>query len=193
MRGVLRFYSVSSIYNRFYRLNRLTGSLLKNATPFYLKALLFPKQIVDELEIINNPFNTIWSPEIITSQLSPKEKKKLIRYRKIIYWLSERQFFLAVFYSSFSRPLFQSSQAAFSYLTNNFEGHTYGMEDCLKRTLLVAKTSKSFKNNSGTIYIGADFNSGIMHAFIFENINIQPDPIDRAWINYIPILAIKYD
>jgi hypothetical protein len=86
--------------------------------------------------------------------------------------------------------MFANTRLAFSAVSQ-LPGHKDSNNDrCLQRSLLVAKTSKSF-SQSGVLFIGAEFSTGEMHAWVIEN-QAQPDPDDRTWINYRPLLALHH-
>ena len=86
--------------------------------------------------------------------------------------------------------MFENSVEAFDAISK-LETHIKNKNDlCLQRSLLIMKTSKSFKKN-GVLFVGASLPSGKMHAWIIEN-GVQPDRLDRNWIMYKPLLAIYY-
>ncbi len=100
--------------------------------------------------------------------------------------LSQKNFFLLRAYASFKRHLFADSEQAFSYLNKNTD--LKSDKHCLARSFFVAKTSASFPQ-AGVILIGAFLPTFQMHAWIIDG-GGQPDPTDRDWINYTPLLAL---
>jgi hypothetical protein len=105
-----------------------------------------------------------------------------------MFALGNTRFLASVFYAGWNVGLFENTRLAFAAVAN-LPGHKDSTNDrCLQRSLLAAKISKSFKN-SGLLFIGAEFSTGEMHAWIIEN-GEQPDSDDRTWINYRPLLAI---
>ncbi len=116
--------------------------------------------------------------------------KKLIHYHNILLKLGNGHFFLSRIYSSFRRYLFSNSVDAFDAISRIEKQKELKNELCLQRSLLVMKTSKSFRD-SGVLFIGASLPSGKMHAWIIEN-GAQPDRLDRNWIMFKPLLAIYY-
>jgi hypothetical protein len=82
--------------------------------------------------------------------------------------------------------MFDSTEQAISKITELYFADAGS--DCLQKTLLAAKTSRSFASD-GVLFIGANLPTGHMHAWIIEK-NTQPDPVDRHWISYQPLFAI---
>ena len=87
--------------------------------------------------------------------------------------------------------MFEDSKSAFAEIATLKEQVLARADHCLLRSLLVAKTSKSFKKN-GVLFIGASIASAEMHAWIIES-GTQPDHEDRNWINFQPLLALYYN
>jgi hypothetical protein len=166
-----------------------TGSLLKENKEFSFKNIQHPQKLTNALKFCNEPFKL--QANISTSQIKIDEnifdkKCKLISMEKYLNFLGNHNFYLSLVYAGFSNNLFSNTKEAMieiSKLSSQKEGNR-----CLQRTLLAAKTSKSFKNN-GVILIGAQIPTARMHAWIIEE-NYQPDLEDRGWINYRPLLAI---
>ena len=73
-------------------------------------------------------------------------------------------------------------------LINELPSHD--SEACLQRALTVAKCSKKFKTH-GVVLIGAQLPLKSLHAWIVED-GVQPDPEDRQWVNFLPLLALAY-
>jgi len=104
--------------------------------------------------------------------------------------LGNRRFLASIIYSSLGSRIFENTKIAFSAIAK-LPGHMDSLNDrCFQRSLLAAKTSLSFSRH-GVLLIGAEFSSGEMHAWIIEN-GEQPDPDDRTWINFRPLLAIHH-
>ena len=157
---------------------------------------VFRKHNIEEklkkaLYLVDNPFSIeILHPKICFTQEDCFVLKKLNHYHNILLKLGNGHFFLSRIYSSFRRNLFNNSIEAFDAISSIEKQKEYKNELCLQRSLLVMKTSRSFRDN-GVLFIGASFPSGKMHAWIIEN-GVQPDRLDRNWIMYKPLLAIYY-
>jgi hypothetical protein len=157
---------------------------------------VFRKQKTDEklkkaMYVVDNPFSIeALHPNKCFTQVDDLVFKKLNSYHNILLKLGNEYFLPSRIYASFRRPLFNSSIEAFDAITRIEKQKKYKNELCLQRSLLVMKTSKSFRDN-GVLFIGASFPSGKMHAWIIEN-GVQPDRLDRNWIMYRPLLAIYY-
>ena len=82
--------------------------------------------------------------------------------------------------------MFDSTEQAISKIAELY--NAAAGSDCLQKTLLAAKTSRSFASD-GVLFIGANLPTGNMHAWIIEK-KTQPDPADRHWISYQPLVAI---
>lgn len=106
----------------------------------------------------------------------------------VFFKLGNQRFLRSILYASRSEGIFPNTNLAFSAVSQ-LPGHKNSLNDrCFQRSLLAAKSSMSFSQN-GVLFIGAEFSTGEMHAWIIEN-GEQPDPDDRTWINYRPLLAI---
>jgi hypothetical protein len=157
---------------------------------------VFRKHNIDEklkkaLYAVDNPFSIeSLHPENYCTQIDEKDFKKICLYHKFLLKIGNEHFFLSRIYSSFRRYLFSNSVEAFDAISRIEKQKELKNELCLQRSLLVMKTSKSFRDN-GVLFIGASFPSGKMHAWIIEN-GVQPDRLDRNWIMYKPLLAIYY-
>lgn len=157
---------------------------------------VFRKPNIDEklkkaLYAVDNPFSIeALHPENHYTQINADDFKKICHYHNILLKLGNERFFLSRIYSSFRRSLFNNSVEAFDAISTIEKQKEFKNELCLQRSLLVMKTSQSFRNN-GVLFIGASFPSGKMHAWIIEN-GVQPDRLDRNWIMYKPLLAIYY-
>lgn len=157
---------------------------------------IFRNHNIDEklnkaLSVVNNPFSIeALHPENYYMKINQDDFKKICHYHDILLRLGNEQFLFSRIYASFRRYIFNSSIEAFDAISRIQKQKEYRNELCLQRSLLVVKTSKSFRNN-GVLFIGASFPSGKMHAWIIEN-GVQPDRLDRNWIIYRPLLAIYY-
>ncbi len=153
------------------------------------------QKIDDKLKIAINTVDNPYSIEALRPNTFPKEIainvfKKLSHFNDILLKLGNKNFFLSRIYASFNYILFDDSVEAFDAISK-IETHIKNKNDlCLQRSLLVMKTSKSFKNN-GVLFIGASLTSGKMHAWIIEN-GVQPDRLDRNWIMFRPLLALYH-
>lgn len=174
----------------YYYISPLNGKLYKVDNDVFRKYNIDEK-LKKALFVVDNPF----SIETLHPNYFPTRKddlvfKKLIHYHNILLKLGNGHFFLSRIYASFRRYLFNNSVEAFDAISRIEKQKEFKNELCLQRSLLVMKTSKSFRNN-GVLFIGASLPSGKMHAWIIEN-GGQPDRLDRNWIMYRPLLAIYY-
>ena len=157
---------------------------------------IFRKQNIDEklkkaLYVVDNPFLIeALHPENYHTQIDEEDFKKTHQYHNILLKLGNEHFFISRIYASFRRNLFNNTVEAFDAISRIEKQKEFKNELCLQRSLLVMKTSNSFRNN-GVMFIGASLPSGKMHAWIIEN-GVQPDRLDRNWIMYRPLLAIYY-
>jgi hypothetical protein len=157
---------------------------------------VFRKNNIDEklkkaLYVVDNPFSyEALHPENYCTHIDAENYKKICLYHNLLLKIGNEHFYLSRIYASFRSYLFNSSVDAFDAISKIEKQKEYKNELCLQRSLLVIKTSKSFRNN-GVLFIGASFPSGKMHAWIIEN-GFQPDRLDRNWIMYRPLLAIYY-
>lgn len=108
-------------------------------------------------------------------------------YRRLTS-LGSSRFFLSVLYAGMQRPLFSRTEECIGFV-NRVQTEAQRKDGCLQKVLFVAKTSKSF-SQGGVVFIGAHIPTANMHAWVIEA-GAQPDPTDRAWINYRPLLAIS--
>lgn len=170
-----------------YTISPFSGSLLKS---HILSKVINNNSISSKIELINNPYDLEWTYKKTNPFISLSDKRDLKKFSELIFKTTALNFFCSIVYSRFQHYIFETSRDAFSYLCQNFPEYSYGQENCLQRCLLVAKSSKSFKKN-GAIFVGAELTTCNMHAWIIEN-RSQPDPEDRVWINYKPLLAITF-
>ena len=171
-----------------WEISPLTGSLLKSKHNF-ATTKVFTKKIQSSIYYINNPYEIVWEHNKENLIINEDLFLKIKSFNKKLFTIGNSQFIRSILYSYFQYKVFEKTKDAFSYIAD-LEDHKYGSENCFQRTLLAAKTSKTFKKD-GVLFIGAELSSFNMHAWIIEN-NSQPDFEDRAWINYRPLLAITF-
>lgn len=171
-----------------WHINAITGSLIKDSVLDEVDEASLNPKILNALESCKNPF--LLSSSLAHQQNCPDHslKQKLRQPKFILDMLSKKWLFLSLAYASNQNILFDDSISAFNCV-NSIYPNGVG-ENCLQKSLLVAKTSKSFKE-SGVIFLGANLPTGHMHSWIIEN-NIQPDITDRHWISYQPLMAIHF-
>jgi hypothetical protein len=149
------------------------------------------KRISNVLKSVDNPFSIeSLTPHNHIFNIDKDTFKRLCQYHKILFLLGNKHFLISQIYASFENYLFDNSIEAFDAISKIEEQKDFKNQLCLQRSLLVLKTSNSFRKN-GVLFIGATFPSGKMHAWIIEN-GVQPDRMDRDWIMYKPLLAIHY-
>ena len=157
---------------------------------------IFRNTKVDEklkiaLNAVDNPYSfESLRPNSFSKEIDINVFKKLYHFNDKLLKFGNKNFFLSRIYASFNYILFENSIEAFDAISKIETHIKYKNELCFQRSLLVMKTSKSFRNK-GVLFIGASFPSGKMHAWIIEN-GVQPDRLDRNWIMYRPLLAIYY-
>lgn len=174
--------------NLYYYISPLTGNLVVSKSD--IGSTKKTTKINKHIWLNNNPYELKPLNSNHNVAISDKFIKKLNKYNCKLVWLGNKRFFLSCLYSRLSTPLFENTQEAFDHIAKLKIHQEKKGKICLQRALLAAKTSKSFKKN-GTLFIGAQLPTGIMHAWIIEN-GIQPDRQDREWIMYKPLLAITF-
>lgn len=180
-------YSLPYHSDGWWYVSRLTGNLIHSTHPPPFIGL--PKASVTQaIEYCNDPYQCEWSPRPHSKKLSIAEMKALNRANDILFKIGNSNFLLSILYASIKEPIFDTTKQAFSAIATLPKHQGEALDRCLQRTLLAAKTSRSF-SRGGVIFIGADLSSLEMHAWIIEN-GQQPDHEDRSWINYRPLLAI---
>lgn len=176
----------------WWTISSITGSLhrhdIKPPNTFFDE---IPEKVKNAIEICSYPYNCLWDPAPVEKILETAARYKLEKMNSRLHFLSNKRFFLSLIYASFRSPLFENSNNAFSEIATLQEQVLARADHCLQRSLLVAKTSKSFKK-SGVLFIGASIASAEMHAWIIES-GAQPDHEDRNWINFQPLLALYYN
>jgi hypothetical protein len=174
--------------DHWWYISRWSGSLFSSdyLPPF---AQGSPSQKVrNALATCDNPLTCRWSSRHESPRSGSFDEVRLARMNRRFFQLGNRRFLASILYAGWGAGIFSSSRLAFSAVAQ-LTGHKDSPNDrCLQRSLLVAKSSKSFRC-SGVLFIGAEFSTGEMHAWIIED-GEQPDQEDRTWINYRPLLAI---
>ena len=189
----MQYYSLAKEHlNTGWYLHPLTGNLHQvssdDLSQFQLDAL--PKKVLDALQFCHSPYSLRAPNFQLNGTLNQKQSNMLDHFydrilflRKINYWLVNR-------YAGIFSPIFDDSLQAFQTLAQQNRSALTDQQDCLNRTLAVAKSSIEFKK-SGVLFIGADLPHTSLHAWIIEK-DYQPDPWDRGWINFLPIAAYAY-
>ena len=178
--------------NYWWTISPITGSLIRHLhKPSPSQFDPIPKELENALSICNNPFDCDWNPTSVKSSLSIDNRNKLEKMNFRLHLISNRRFYLSIMYASIKKPLFATSREAFSEIATLPEQIKARSDHCLQRSLLVAKTSASFKKY-GVLLIGASIASAEMHSWIIEA-GTQPDHEDRNWINFQPLLALRYE
>jgi hypothetical protein len=174
-------------------LSTISGSLIKSSSPLIFGGAALEPKIQQALTYCDNPFSLRPSDdyELLTDEFhARKDLRKIERINRIFFYLGNRRFIASIFYAGHSNPIFKNTKSAFKFVSE-LPGHKNCPGDrCFQRSLFAAKCSESFFH-FGVLLIGANFATGEMHAWIIEN-NEQPDPEDRAWINYRPLMALCF-
>jgi hypothetical protein len=171
-----------------YFISPLTGNLVASKSD--ITSSKTTTEIKTNIRYNDNPYELKALNSNYVASLSENNMKKLNRYNSRLMWLGNKRFLLSCLYSKVTEPLFENTVDAFDHIAKIAIHREQKGKICLQRALLASKTSKSFKKN-GTLFIGAQLPTGIMHAWIIEN-GIQPDRQDREWIMYKPLLAITF-
>lgn len=172
----------------YYFISPFTGNLIESKKKISTPNL---NQKIKCAETCNNdPYKL--TPLTYNSDIKISQKKieKISYYNRILMGLGNGRFLLSCIYSRLRKPIFENTVLAFDYISNVDIHEEKKGKICLQRTLLAAKTSKSFKKN-GVLFIGAQLPTGVMHAWIIED-KKQPDRRDREWIMYKPLLSITF-
>jgi len=186
---MLRFHKIPYFDDQFHwQISPINGSLSKSEHLFFKKSF-HNNKLESLLHLINYPYEVDWNSNRLAVSINDKKRLSLDSYNKKLFSLGNNRFLRSICFSYHQRGVFDNSYSAFSYISN-YKEYDYGSDNCLQRCLLVAKTSKSFKDN-GAIFIGAMFSTYEMHSWIIEK-DSQPDFQDRVWINYRPLLAITF-
>jgi len=146
-----------------------------------------PAKVTENLLVCDQPFLAQLSAQS-DWEASTDEISALQGYYSMMEKIGANRFAFLRIFSGFKVPLFETTAQALdaiSCLPNEKQNYT---KTCLIRSLIAAKVSKSF-SQKGVIFIGASLPLGEMHAWVMEDQN-NPDPLDRSWINYQPLLAL---
>lgn len=164
----------------------LTGNLVKaEENVLTRRNESIPEKIERALFYCNEPFDLRSFSENSSESLTEFQRNSLNKIHNRLLCLGNSKFLMSILYAGYSKHIFDNSVQAMTALSALPEHSTQGR--CLQKALATAKTSKSFKND-GVLFIGAHLPTGIMHAWIIEN-DIQPDFLDRSWVNYRPLVA----
>lgn len=166
----------------------ISGSLIRHAKKPVHEFDKIPKIVKEALLVCDDPYTCNWTHTKSTDHLEINNFAKLVKLHDRLLAIGNRRFLFSRLYASFNADLFENTYQAMSEISQIPEQLINREERCLQRSLLAAKTSKSFKNY-GVLLIGAMTTNSDMHAWIIEN-GSQPDYEDRGWINYRPLLAL---
>jgi len=182
------------VFNNRWTISPLNGGLYKHPINVDQKKQVIrckDNAIIDKISnalyLVDNPY------ELVPVPLKSNLNKEKIRNKQaeVIYSILRRignkNFLTSLIYSFLRKEIFDHTQEAFDFLAT-LPSESDIDENCLQKSLFVAKTSRSFREN-GVIFIGAHIPTSQMHAWVIEN-NRQYDTIDRVWVNYTPLLAI---
>lgn len=178
----------------WFKISRISGVLsASDQKPFSLPwEPILRKQINSVLNCCDNPFEC-QIPAVPMYQgfaLNSLVKQSLVQISDRMLALGNMRFFQSIAFASQHFPLFDSTADAFEAITQHTTPHSdLHFKYCFQRALTVAKVSRSFWSTDSAILIGAFLDTGEMHAWIIESRN-QPDPYDRVWVNYRPLLAL---
>ncbi len=173
----------------WWTLSPLTGSLLRHhQRPNASEFRPVPPVVSEAVWYCNHPFSCQWHPGSTSVRTTRRAEAALDRMHRRLLWLGNRRFLLSVWYGSLGAPLFDTTREAMSAIAKLPDQRAQRTKLCLQRSLLAAKTSRSFRGR-GVLFIGAQLASADMHAWIIEG-GAQPDHEDRSWINYHPLLAL---
>jgi hypothetical protein len=171
-------------------ISRWSGSLIRSTQPPPLAGGQITSKLQAALDCCEKPYSCKWSPKHESYGISQSDSILLEDMNRRFFSLGNRRFLTSIIYSSLGNRIFENTKIAFSTIAK-LPGHLDSSNDrCFQRSLLAAKTSLSFRHH-GVLLIGAEFSSGEMHAWIMEN-GEQPDPDDRTWINFRPLLALHF-
>ena len=176
-------------YDRGYwwSISPITGYLIRsNHNPTLFKFTI-PTVVSNAIDSCNDPYQCAWEPNANFVKLSGGDSKRLEKMNSRLHQIGNRRFWLSYTYAGFFHPIFDTTKDAISVISQLPEQVNARADHCLQRSLLAAKTSKSFREK-GVLFIGASIASADMHAWIIEDA-CQPDFEDRNWINFRPLLA----
>jgi hypothetical protein len=172
----------------YWEISGVTGSLLRFHERSKEKKIK-SKEIVSALELVNNPFSC-YKPKAIDFDVPQCLKDDLNVMHNRLLKISSSRFMTSLIYANIRREIFDTTEQAFSVISK-IDSQTKNRDKlCLQRSLLAAKTSKSFKDK-GVLFVGAQIPTKDMHAWIIED-GGQPDYEDRNWVNFRPLLAVRF-
>jgi len=167
-----------------------SGSLIRASSKRTNQKTL-PDKVAQALRFCSNPY--LCKPHVCEPSArhrSDQKLNKLNRMHRVLERLGSGQFFASRCYASIRCEIFMDTSHAMAAIGELPSEKDYSHRLCLQRTLLAAKTSKSFKNN-GVLFVGSLLPTPDMHAWIIED-GCQPDANDRQWILFRPMLALYY-
>jgi hypothetical protein len=174
--------------NYWWYVSRFSGSLIRSVHPPLIAGGGLSARLNNALANCENPFGCRWLSTHQPPAPDSFDGRLLDQMNRRLFFLGNRRFLVSIIYAGWNVGMFKSTRLAFSAVSQ-LPGHKDSPSDrCLQRSLLAAKSSESFRK-SGVLFIGAEFSTGEMHAWIIED-GEQPDPDDRTWINYRPLLAL---
>lgn len=171
----------------FWEISGFTGSLLRSSKDLS-KKVVSPKTL-SALKYVDNPYNC-YKPRDINLSVSSEVKNQLEVMHNRLLKISNSRFMMSLIYANMQRVLFDTTEQAFSVISKIETQTRDRTKLCFQRSLLAAKTSRSFKEK-GVLFVGAQIPTKDMHAWIIED-GGQPDYEDRNWVNYRPLLAIRF-
>lgn len=172
-------------YGHWWSISPFTGALFKHNSKPKISEII-PRRVQDALARCDNPFSLKSNIKEPFPVHEPYDKIRINRLVSLSLSIQNLPFFLQTLFFSKSRGLFTNTQSAMIAINNVSEEIQY--TKCLQKTLLASSISESFESE-GILFIGCNLPTAEMHAWIIEN-DYQPDPLDRIWINYKPLLAI---
>ncbi len=190
--ALIRLPAIS--HNALWEISSLSGSLIRGRfsdtdikKQHSNKHLANPK-LAKALENCENPFSCRPISANRNQEALEDQIKSIQLYHSRLLSIGNKNFLLSILYACYQAPIFETTEEALFTIAELPAQKEFRNQLCFQRTLLAAKTSKSF-NMSGVLFIGAHIPTADMHAWIIED-GCQPDYEDRNWINYRPLLAI---
>lgn len=170
-----------------------SGSLIRERRARTTTRSSLPDKVAQAMSYCTNPYLCESDETSEKENLAIDERvfKRLNHLHRILVHLGNRRFFLARHYANYCKFMFGTTADSMRAIARIGLQKEEKGSLCLQRTLLAVKTAKSFQD-SGVLFIGAFLPTTNMHAWIIEN-GAQPDPQDREWILYRPLLALYYD
>lgn len=163
-----------------------SGSLLKRRSPLGQTDAM-PAKVAECLRYCMNPYLCAPTPTANESASStPDELSRLRRMYRTLDGIGSGRFHLSRLYASIHHSVFSSTNNCLISLSFSL-GET-ARHHCFQRALVAAKSSASFLQ-TGTLFVGAFLPTVEMHAWIIDD-GMQPDPLDREWIHFRPLLAL---